>query len=75
MKQNTITYWTVSNPNNDQPVAEVTPEEKVFEEEVTLNLSNFDLALRKFITKINDVAVDPSREPVVTAQTMRSIKK
>ena len=74
MKQNTITYWTVSNPNNDQPVAEVTPEEKVFEEEVTLNLSNFDLALRKFITKINDVAVDPSREPVVTAQTIEALK-
>ena len=53
MKQNTITYWTVSNPNNDQPIAEVLPEEKVFEQEVTLNLSSFDLALRKFITNIN----------------------
>ncbi len=74
MKQNTVTYWTVSNPNNDQPVAEVTPEAKTFEEEVTLNLSNFDLALRKFITKINDVAVDPSREPVVTAQTIEALK-
>ena len=74
MKQNTVTYWTVSNPNNDQPVAEVIPEEKVFEEEVTLNLSNFDLALRKFITKINDVNVDPSREPVVTAQTIEALK-
>ena len=74
LKQNTVTYWTVSNPNNDQPVAEVTPEEKVFEEVATLNLSNFDLALRKFITKINDVAVDPSREPVITAQTIEALK-
>ena len=74
MKQNTVTYWTVSNPNNDQPVAEVIPEEKVFEEEVTLNLSNFDLALRKFIIKINDVNVDPSREPVVTEQTIEALK-
>ena len=74
MKQNTVTYWTVSNPNNDQPVAEVAPAEKVFEEEVTLNLSNFDLALRKFITKINGVAVDPSREPAVTTQTIEALK-
>lgn len=74
MKQNTVTYWTVTNPNNDQPVAEVTPQEKVFEEEVTLNLSNFDLALRKFITKINDVVVEPSREPVVTTQTIETLK-
>ena len=59
MKQNTVTYWTVSNPNNDQPVAEVTPEEKVF---------------RKFITKINGVAVDPSREPAVTTQTIEALK-
>lgn len=53
VKQNTITYWTVRNPNNDQPVAEVVPEEKTFEQETKLNLSEFDLALRKFITNIN----------------------
>lgn len=53
VKQNTITYWTVKNPNNDQPVAEVVPEEKSFEQEAKLNLSDFDLALRKFITNIN----------------------
>ena len=53
VKQNTITYWTVKVDNNDQPVAEVIPEEKPFEEETTLSLSNFDLALRKFITNIN----------------------
>ena len=74
VKQNTITYWTVKNPNNDQPVAEVVPEEKVFEKETTLSLSNFDLALRKFITKINGVAVNPSREPVVTAETIAALK-
>ena len=51
--QNTITYWTVANSNNDQPVAEIVPEEKVFELEATLSLSDFDLALRKFITNIN----------------------
>ena len=51
--QNTITYWTVANSNNDQPVAEIVPEEKQFEQEVELKLSDFDLALRKFITNIN----------------------
>lgn len=74
IKQNTITYWTVKNPNNDQPVAEVVPEEKVFEEEVILSLSNFDLALRKFITKINNVNVEPSRVPVITEQTIAQLK-
>lgn len=53
VQQNTITYWTVSNPNNDQPVAEVIPEQKTFEVEQKLSLSSFDLALRKFITNIN----------------------
>lgn len=51
--QNTITYWTVANSNNDQPVAEIVPEEEQFEQEVELKLSDFDLALRKFITNIN----------------------
>ena len=70
IKQNIITYWTVSNPNNDQPVAEIVPGEKSFEEEVTFKLSNFDLALRKFITNINGkelVKEDGSylREPTI----------
>lgn len=75
VKQNTITYWTVKNPNNDQPVAEVIPEEKVFEEQTKLSLSSFDLALRKFITKINGVKVEPSREPVITTETITELKE
>ena len=74
VKQNTITYWTVVNSNNDQPVAEVLPEEKVFEEEITLSLSNFDLALRKFITKINGANVNPDRIPVVSSETIEALK-
>ena len=72
--QNTITYWTVANSNNDQPLAEVVPEKKVYKTNTTLSLSDFDLALRKFITKINNVAVTPSREPVVTAETIAALK-
>ena len=55
VKQNTITYWEVNDNNaaNEQPVVEIKPEEKVFTQEVTFKLSNFDLALRKFVTNIN----------------------
>lgn len=53
LMQNTITYWTVANSSNDQPVAEVVKEQKEFETEATLSLSNFDLSLRKFITNID----------------------
>ena len=51
--QNTITFWTIANSNNEQPVAELVKAPKSFEEEVTVSLSEFDLALRKFITNIN----------------------
>lgn len=74
VKQNTITYWEVKNPQNDQPVVEIIPEEVVFEEEVSLTLVNFDLALRKFITKINYEPVVPSREPVITEEAIEALK-
>jgi len=74
VQQNTVTYWTVKVNNNDQPVAEVIPEIKSFEEKTTLSLSDFDLALRKFITKINNEAVSPSREPNITPETIAALK-
>ncbi len=71
VKQNTITYWEVQGSNtNEQPLAEIVPGEKTFEEKTTLNVSVFDLALRKFITEINGEAVSPSRVPEVTASTL-----
>ncbi len=73
INQNTITYWTDSNQNNSQPVAIVVPEEKKFSANVKLSLSNFDLALRKFITKINNTAVETSREPVISAETLANL--
>ena len=74
VKQNTITYWTKKGTNKVQPVAEVIPEEKVFEEETTLSLSNFDLALRKFITKINGKEVEINREPNITTEAVEKFK-
>ena len=34
----------------------------------------FDLALRKFITKVDDVKVEPSREPVVNVQSIKDLQ-
>ncbi len=72
VKQNTLTYWEVNDnqSNNEQPVVEIVPEEKQFKEESELTLSEFDLALRKFITKINGVDVKPSRVPNVQPNTI-----
>ncbi len=65
-----IIYRSVENGNNngvtEQPVAEVTREVVPYDLEILLpNLSEFDLALRKFITKINDQPVSTSRVPQV----------
>lgn len=81
VKQNTLTYWEVNdNANkNEQPVVEIVPEEKEFTEESVLSLSDFDLALRKFIIKVNDSELkDESntkyrREPEITAETLKNL--
>ena len=79
VKQNTITYWQVNESNdknkedNEQPVAEVIPETKTFETTATLSVSNFDLALRKFITKINGEPV-ATREPIISNETIAELK-
>ena len=73
--QNAIIYWSVANgPETDQPVVELTKEEKNYPEKViTPNIPEeklFDLALRKFITGVNNKElVDGNgkyiKEPVV----------
>ncbi len=69
VKQNTITYWEMENGTNEQPVVEIKPEEKTFTQEAQLKLSNFDLALRKFITKVNGTQV-PTRVPSVNKDSL-----
>ena len=54
--QNTITYWTINgSENSEQPVAEIVKENKSFDLQAVITVSDFDLALRKFITNINGV--------------------
>ena len=70
-----ITYWMTGEPNlfaQQQPVAEVTHDMK--EITATASTSEFDLALRKFITKINGENVSVSREPIVSAETLENLK-
>ena len=68
-----VTFWSVSGASAmDQPVAEINRSKNTYE--VEASISQFDLALRKFITKINDVAVTVSREPVVTADTLEQLR-
>ena len=69
----TATYWSVENaPEGEQPVVII--EEEVIPHEypeipVTLQ-KEFDLALRKFITKINGEAIPVSREPQVVVDPL-----
>ena len=56
-------FWTVSGSNEDQPVVMVEKVKQSKEQTVGLNY-NFDLALRKFITGVNDTAIT-SRVPEV----------
>ncbi|MFR0822450.1 MAG: Cys-Gln thioester bond-forming surface protein [Clostridia bacterium] len=72
-----ITYWsvagsTVETLKIDQPVAEVVRNKEAYVLEAPIDYTPvFDLALRKFITKINNNVVDPSREPVVDISHMQ----
>ena len=41
--------------------------------EITIENSYFDLALRKFITQINETSVEPSREPQISEETKQNV--
>jgi len=75
----TVTYWSVEGaPNDDQPVVEVNREKETYTQTVTFTPEpepekRFDLALRKFITSINGVEPEQSREPQISAQTLKDL--
>jgi len=73
-----LTYWSVTNaPTTDQPVVEIGRKETTYP--TTLRTPNipevklFDLALRKFITKIGITPVTISREPVITNENLAKL--
>ena len=73
-----ITYWSVENaPEQDQPVAIVDRTKEEYSEEVKFVKPEdkiFDLALRKFIVKINNQNVEQSREPQISDSTLEDLK-
>ena len=74
------TYWSVANPTtNDQPVAVVEKTKQTFTDTKVITSEPekyFDLALRKFITSINNVPIptEESREPSITAEELAKLK-
>ena len=76
--QNKVTYWTTgTNPEGTQPIVVVEPEEKIYSDSIDVIIQRpekvFDLALRKFITKVNEVTVNPIREPVISAEEVSKL--
>ena len=74
-QRSTITLWTsATGGEKTQPIA--IPEIKKYTDEVKLTLvpKNFDLALRKYITKVNDVELSgaDSRVPNIDTSTLSS---
>ena len=76
--ETTIQYWSVENaPGEDQPVAIIDREKKDYTDskEITYEEEKiYDLALRKFITSINNVPVEPSREPQISSDTLADLR-
>ena len=76
--QTALTYWSVLNgPTIDQPVVEIEKKEDLYQTDITLpnipKAKEFDLALRKFITKINGTDVTVSREPNITSADLQNL--
>ena len=69
-----VTLWASSTNAEEQPV--VIPEKNIkeipYELTVTPGKKNFDLALRKYITKINGVDINISRAPSIDEATLET---
>lgn len=65
-----IIYWSVENPSSvDQPVVQIEKINKPFSDYIEVQKETpkeFDLALRKFITKINNVSLEGTNSRVPT---------
>ena len=73
---NTLTLWTSGNNNEEQPVMipEKKEESKEYELKVTPEEEIFDLALRKYITKVGDTELTGinSRVPNIDESTLET---
>lgn len=70
-----LTLWTAtSGGDSTQPVMipQKDTDSVLWEKTVTPNTKPFDLALRKYITKINEVEVANSRVPIIDESTISS---
>ena len=56
--------------DSEQPLVEVTREEKTITTKLNAKLREFDLALRKYITQVNGVAVTNTRVPNISTNTL-----
>ena len=78
--ETTVEYWSVANaPSDDQPVVIVKREPVTYRDDVSFTPSTpepeeFDLALRKFITSINNDAPSTSRVPQISDDTLNDLR-
>ena len=68
-KENSTTSITL---NSEQPVLEIEEQENSDTVQLTANPKEFDLALRKYITKVNDKDVTDTRVPDIDLSTLQS---
>ena len=66
---NKVTLWVNENSAEAQPLISLGDEENEDIDEATIEKPKYDVALRKYITKINGEEIENSRKPVVTDQT------
>ena len=78
-----ITYWSVVNaPDSDQPVVIVERTEDDYTDDIVFTHDEepepepeiFDLALRKYIVSINNVAPTESRVPSISSDTLNDLR-
>ena len=72
-----ITFWSVENaPAADQPVVIIDREKEDYSDSTKFTYveENFDLALRKFITSINNEAPTTSRVPNISSDTLEDLR-
>ena len=58
--------------DSEQPIVEVVPSTEITYVDLKANLTEFDLALRKYITAVNGIAVTNTRVPNISTSTLQT---